>query len=368
MIKVFKIIKDVFQRLIIFSLLISSVFLFDGCKRTMDKEEFFGPGYAPAPEGFIVNSFLGTTVPAAGRLINFNNASVGKVGFEASFSHPVTWTITITGDNGAVKTLTGMSDTIAKLETFWSGGTSNHVQFNQGDSAKAVLTILGHDRTYTTPSFKIIQSRRYNGNIYGDIRHILMDDFESATTIRSLSGKFKDLGDGFVISGLSATHKISGLYSYRMMGTDLNSNSWLAGINTEPLDSAFKSAPFILTTDPNQLYINMYVYGTGKANSAITVKLYERDVEGSPYDQTVNDGYVYDIIVNWTGWKLVSIRYVDFKRASDPALGGNGNGLKEPNKVVGAALQLTSLPTFGKEVEAYFDFMMLTENGAFNPE
>jgi hypothetical protein len=126
-------------------------------------------------------------------------------------------------------------------------------------------------------------------------------------------------------------------------------------------------------TDPGDLYVNMYVYGVLNQTS-LQVKLYEIDdfanfpsvnpsyVYGNNQDS--NDGWIYDMTTNWTGWKLVSIPYSDFKRANDPVYGGNGNGVKEPNKVTGMAITLTSQDAYPSG-ELYIDMVNLTTYGPF---
>jgi hypothetical protein len=336
------------------------------CKRTLSDEEIFGPQYKPAPEGFAITSAFSANVATA----DFYSLPLTPVTFAATFSHEVSWTITITGQqSGAVKVITGLSNIINASNSVWDGGSSNNYFFIAGENATAVLTILGSTLTQNDV-INILAAKRYANQTFNGVKYTVIDDFErptgQASTFRWLDGAYKDLGDGTVISSKSTTIKMQGLQSHRFAGTDVNSNSWLAGINTEPINSDTGYA----TTDPSAYYVNLYVYGTGKANTSIQIKAYEMDdwsQLSATYDQANNDGYVYDIFVDWTGWKLVSARYADFKRSNDPAAGGNGNGIKEPNKIVGFSLGLNSQPTFGKEVEAYVDFMVVSEGGVFKP-
>ena len=234
-----------------------------------------------------------------------------------------------------------------------------------------VLTVLGFTGSESV-MVNVLSRKKYNTTYSNGIKYTVIDDFERpvglASTYRWLDGPFKDLGDGAgTVAGITTAQKVDGNASYGFSGTDVNSNSWLAGVNTDPINSMTLG---FATSDPAKYYVNLFVYGTGKANSSIQIKAYEVDdwsQVAATYDQTQNDGYVHDIIIDWTGWKLVSVRYADFKRSSDPVAGGNGNGIKEPHQIVGFALGLNSLPTFGKEVEAYVDFLVVTEGGPFKP-
>ena len=346
-------------------LIAASIFVFSGCKRTLKDSEIIGPNYAPAPEGFNVT---GNAFTASAASVDFWSSTVF---FSSAFSHNVTWTITIRGlQSGAVKTITGLSNVINASNSTWDGGASDVYFFKDGENAVATLTFLGSTITLDD-TINIIEQKLYNTSTFNGVKYQLIDDFEGyngdAQDGRWFDGAFSDLGDGTVIKGATTAIKVEGDKSYRFSGTDVNSNSWLAGINTDSINSIVN---LFTETDPDKFYVNLYVYGTGKEFSSIQVKAYEVDdyfPVNKKYNQANNDAYVADIMIDWVGWKLVSLRYADFKRGSDPAAGGNGNGIKEPQKVVGFALGLNSLPTFGKQVEAYVDFVIVTQGGPFKP-
>ena len=79
--------------------------------------------------------------------------------------------------------------------------------------------------------------------------------------------------------------------------------------------------------------------------------------------QSVSDGWIYDIIVDWNGWKQVSIPYSAFRAANDPLTGGGGNRIKQPGRISAVAVSLLSYPTTGEFVKSYIDFLTVTENG-----
>ena len=138
----------------------------------------------------------------------------------------------------------------------------------------------------------------------------------------------------------------------------------------------------IQTDNPENLYFNLYIRGTGQSNTAIELKAYELDSADSKADlasiigtyvynsgaQANNDGWIYDIVVDWEGWKLVSIPYSKFKPSSDLTTGGNGNRTKEPWKVTGMAVSLLSYPTPGLNVSADIDYVVISEGGPFVPK
>jgi hypothetical protein len=346
-------------------LLIFASLFFSDCKRTSKDLEILGPEYKPAPPGFAILTGLGISN-------SYPNFNPGTVYFTAGFSHEVTWTLTITGKvSGAKKVFTGLSSSLDASNTLWDGGASTDYFFRNLEEVDAVLTILGSDLS-SSLTVELVDVKPYNG-YYGGVKYTLIENFENSPTTRyyNIASPYRDQGDDPVVNGYSTTIKVQGNRSWRFQGKDKNSNSWVAGVTTDSLniDSAFRTS----TVSPEDFYINLYVYGTGKPNSSIQVKAYEIDNWSSytykyvKYDQTINDGWVYDIMIDWTGWKLISIRYSNFKRAADPVYGGNGNGIRQPQNITGFGLGLNSVPNFGMDVEAYVDFMVVTEGGPFKP-
>src|SRR5690554_631817 len=133
-----------FFRYVLTTFIVCAMLINAGCKRTLKNEEFFGPEYMPAPEGFYVES---DALNASTVNVNFG---VSEVIFSSSLSHVVTWTITITGaQSGAVKQITSLSDNINADNATWKGGSSNIYFFKKGEVATAVLSFLGTDLSYS---------------------------------------------------------------------------------------------------------------------------------------------------------------------------------------------------------------------------
>ena len=119
-------------------------------------------------------------------------------------------------------------------------------------------------------------------------------------------------------------------------------------------------------TDPDQMYINLYIFGTGRPNTTISVLAYENDAShpiGVNLNQALNDKLIYQIGVDWTGWKMVSFKYSGFRKPNTG--GGLGNNRLNPERLSGLALELDSYSAPGFDVEAYVDMISVTENGIF---
>jgi hypothetical protein len=341
--------------------------VFTNCKRTSKDEVMLGSNYQPASASFNVTSSLQAYKLSDNSTTNVGDFQYDSVYYKAKFNESVSWTLTISGlTSGATKTITGLSDSLDYTNAIWSGNSTSPRFFVNGEQAVAELSFLGSSiavKDTITLSSAIV----YGGKTINGVKHIFVDGFEGSGKILETSHDFAD--DPYNFYGVNGDTSIDGSFSYKFGGLDVNSNSWLSGSNTRLTALYGFISPTL--TNPEELFVNIYVFGTGKANTSVQLKLYEQETLPVPsydqYKQDQNDGYVYDIAVEWIGWKLVSARYSDFKRANDPATGGNGNGIKEPWKVSGVGYNLNCFPTPGKEVGAYVDYLILTEKGKFIP-
>jgi hypothetical protein len=366
---------------IIFSvaLFLSTLILFSGCKKKT--EDFLGPEYNKAPGDLVFTGNItghGFDAFNVVKLSGFHfyptaatsiNIGTNYQYYVAKFNHTVRWTITISSwKTHAQKVLTGYSDYIDESNSIWDGGSSNDYFFGYNttnDSVEVKLTVQGSDLV-AIDTIKLTGMKIYT-DVFNGINHILIDDFEGTAPLTAFSPFYPDLDDlGGGNFGNNAYNGIKnqGNFSYRMYGKDMNNNTYIGSNNTPTLNDIPSGT--ITETDPNEVYINLYIYGAGRANTTVSVIAFENDANqamGTTFNQTINDKYIYQIGVDWTGWKLVSFRYSAFKRPNTGA--GLGNNHKNPEKLSGLALELDSYPTPGYEVEGFVDMVVVTENGVF---
>lgn len=320
---------------------------------------------------------------------------------QSTFSQEVTWNLEIYQPlTGAKKIIEGTSAQLDETNALWDGTTSNNILFvaigasDPTDSVFITLSFLGTDQTFT-------QRAKFRGGVGGATApggyeayfqakggmFLLIDDFDNHSiydgtneyTDSRLRQEFFDAVDGTVVLENSYEHAANLNRSFHYKGTDKNKNAYVGGINTFSLESISKTNAAesrIPNVDPSDLYFNFFVYGVSN-QTTLQVKVYELEntqnyqsvTPSFVYDseaQKNNDAWTYDVITNWTGWKLVSVKYSAFKRANDPNLGGNGNGIKEPNRISGLAITLTSQDAFPSG-EAYIDFVNFTTYYPFVP-
>ena len=363
----------------------SLVLLFTAaCKRekTVGDEEKFASSNFAVLTAFDVNKAN----------VNFtisNLKTLDPLFFSATFNEEVSWTIHIEGDSStATKDIKGKSTVIDINNAVWQGESNGPIQFSKEDTCTVSLTILGVEKPIVLAKKIYIGAMwsQHNRKIDG-VRYFVVEDFEDQSSAKAMTSVSTDQADnGSPAYAFINGSRAQGLKSLHMQGFDANGNGWLISANhlllTEIVsaNTVADTAKNLSSTNPNDFYFNIYIKGYGKANTTIELKAYEVDSAESKLDlfniikagyvyttaqQGTNDGWIYDIVVDWEGWKLVSIPYNKFRAANDLAFGGNGNRIKEPWKITGLAVSLLAFPTVNVEVEADVDNIVLTEGGPY---
>lgn len=351
------------------------------CNRT--KEEFLGPQNKPASSGFTITGFTLTTSGIGNGLFD---RSIGLYVL-AQYNQNVSWKITYTGvSSGAIKTIYGTSSKLDSTNNMWRGESGNDFLFSN-ESVLMELKVVGYDSVYTDNTIFLSKTDLYNNKVRNNIRTIIVDAMEgdAATDTSKFDNPYSDLEpqEKAVFGAITryAEHKIQGSYSYFMKGQDFNYNSYVGGTNTYTLQSL---AGKINQTNPNDVFVNFYVYGFGTPNTALNVILYEMDTltkrdntalrwgvnyngpnNNFTFDTNVNDLWQLLVPVDWKGWKLVSLRYNQFRKHNTK--GKAGNNIMEPHKLSGMAIELSSSPELvTTEVKTAIDFVTITEGGPFS--
>ena len=326
-------------------------------------------------------------------------ATYNEAYFSATtFSEEVTWEVTITGNvSGAVKSINGTGTKVDNSTAKWFAGRStNEYFFQENESFKAELSIVSLDTVYTIDGLTFGKEFDWHLETYNGVKHIIVEHFnsdvdEGVDTLPSRNGLndvSTDSQDPEIEVGLSDM-RVEGEKGYSMYGTDDNFNGWLVSKNHARLLELLSAEsvldlPISADVSPDELYFNIYIYGDKNyASTTIELKVYEVDdprfgtrdalrafamssdatASLSSNSQAISDGWIYDVIVNWSGWKQVSIPYSAFRAANDPLTGGGGNRIKQPGRISGVAISLLSYPTTGEFVKSYVDFLTITENG-----
>jgi hypothetical protein len=309
------------------------------------------------------------------------------------FSEEVTWEIVITGlSSGAVKLINGTGNLLNSESTNWMYGRStNEYFFQENEEVQSELNIVGLDTVYSINGVKFGAEFDWHMKTVAGVKHIVIDKFnydvdfgiDTIPTRSGLNDASTDQADPDIVTELSEM-RVEGLKSFSMYGTDNNNNGWLASKNHERLlellaDSSLADLPISADVDASNLFVSAFVYGDPSyPNTTVEFKIYEADAHytgsrdelrefaldsESLLNQPKSDGWIYDVVVNWSGWRHVVVPYSAFRAANDPNSGGGGNRVKQSGRISAMAISLLSYPSTGDYVKTYVDFVTITENG-----
>ncbi|GAL84306.1 hypothetical protein CHU_1278 [Sporocytophaga myxococcoides] len=334
----------------IFYYVIPLLLFFSACQKE-EKKDFIGPEYKAASSGFnLVSNF-------SLNLSNVNFATGDQQFFKAQFNEKVTWTIELKGlTSQAVKTITGLSDKVDESNSLWLGTHDDLLFFKSGEEVEAILSILGFNDTYKL-NFKITKARIYPGATemgsgFEGFKYDNRDWFYSPYPKRTVGEKV-------------STPVIEGNYAFKLSGIDDNYDYYIGSVRRTLPDN-------FLTSATKDFYVNVFVYGNGSNTSKLKVSLMHDSDSKLPYGipenylGTKDDAYEYEVSLNFTGWKLISIKYSLFTRTPDKDFGGSGPNIKDPGKLVFVDFALLT-KTVGEKAEVVLDYPTITFDKPFKP-
>lgn len=366
--------------------------LFFSCK----KDKFLGPELIGAGADFDKNIKFEITQnnesldsEGQGELERIVFSKYDTASFSSSkFSSSVSWSIEVTGyTSGAVAKFSGLSDEISGENAIWSlGRSSNESFFQKNEFIKCDLKIIGLDTLYSIDSLFFRMPYDWNNKTYNGVRHTVVDAFDedNPKSGEGLDASSPDRLDGDVVLSVGDNNHVQGSGALLMAGVDLNNNGWISSKNHDRLielaaSSQLSKMPVDSNALASELYFNLYVYGDSDyPGASIQLRVYEAEIDSlnsvdklreyanqelSTLGDNVNvsDTWIYNVKVDWEGWKLVSVPYDKFKINNEPL--GNGNKIKEPKKISAMMVSLLSDPTPGYELKTYIDFLTITDGG-----
>ena len=338
-----------------------------------EKTDFIGPAYISAPAGFAVTNFTSSSTS-----INlFSPAS--KVSFNATFSSTVSWILTITGQqSGAVSTITGTSNGLSNLE--WKGVQNNIYFFRKGENVTVTLSFYGNIYTASSSSIHLLGVPNFPSiglfSQYGDFEipsQVLPyyatpnNHYSSFWASFNFPDSIPHMAQGIDSAAVdyngNKVHSVQGLYYYYIKGLG-NQSSYVSGLQYY---GALIPSSSTLPADPSQVWVNMYIYGTGDANNSVDLEYQEADAGHTTYTANQDDAWVAHLTLDHKGWKLFSIKYSDLVITSNTLFGGSGNHVMEPNRIASWDIVLIKKSNPNSPVEVYFDYPIITKGGPFIP-
>lgn len=291
------------------------------------------------------NSYIGPFSITQAFAINNTTVSFGSsVYFTGEFNRIKSWTITITGTtSGATRVITGNSTTLSNANASWDG-SSDVPYFFRSETCEAVLSFPDTSLTQSV-TFTIATPKTHPG--------YLIDDFEAAsfgTYLGSYTGTYFDAPDqaSSIIELYNFSPAPQGNKVVRFDCNDVNSSYYTGGVYHNSVGSNYG----IPSMSNDSLYLNLFIYGYAGGNAALSIEVKESDGDSWQPAQ---------IAVNWTGWKLVSMKYSQMSNNA-----GTGNVTRETNKINAINFSMNSVPQ-GLNCRALIDYMIFTQGSALKP-
>lgn len=277
-----------------------------------------------------------------------------SVYFSAVLSKTTPWQLRIVGEvSGAEKIVTGLSKTIDATAYTWDGSTTNLPMFKT-ENCRVELTFSGQPDTLVT-QVKVLQPKVNSGFLVADFD----SGFNPGWTFYFQSGL--DMNFAIVTDGTSP----QGNKHYNMQGT-VDWDYLIGLVNFKA--SAYGSSTYPLNSNPDNVYFNVMIYGDPVLTNSIVLFQFEEDEDGNgTFSGASEDMYSLEVPVNWTGWKLVSIKYSDIPSLSSgvptPA---NGNAVHNSDRISSINMLHLANPASG-QARSKLDYLIFTENGPLQP-
>ncbi|MBC7389350.1 MAG: hypothetical protein H7329_09080 [Opitutaceae bacterium] len=336
--------------------------------------------------------------------VNFSDSIGRTVNFKGKFDKTVNWKISIVGlKSGANKTFSGTSTDLNTL-AIWNGAQDSLYFFRDNEKVVAHLSIDNSEIARDT--ILIIKRKNENSNqialfpkyvrlddcinrgsqffyIVGyDIEPSPITDMDPSVRV-DMKGIIEGVGDSS-INLLPNSRYQGGLTNskfFYLKGQDVSTRiqtesgpdyyiGRLQSVNLKDSTKAGNRLTFGNTPDicgkpsqygknvtqlmehagsPDNLYFNVFVYGNNDG-SKINYIIQEDDNNDGFFEPLFGDeSYEKAILVDFKGWKLFSLKYSDFTKATfrDPVDGidrtnGNGNGRQNIPNIIHVQFELVS--------------------------
>ncbi len=295
-----------------------------GCKHD-DLEDFYGTSFCPTTVDFQFDQNLQVSTTD----VDFTSENLTVT---ASFNEEVPWKVHIVGVNSGAEYM--VEDTSSSVNFDWDGSSDN-VYFFQNESCTVTLEIKCQD------------DQVHNINISATKVHsgILVSDFDGGGLVPNASYVFWDPGEEVFAGTESSMKTVQGTTYYTMSGNDALGPSlyYIGGFGLN-LGSSFG-----LPAGADTVYYNAFVNGSGTAAYTAIVKESDGDV------------FSYQILIDWQGWKLLSIPYSDFNADNT-----SGGGIKNPENCNSTEVVLVANPAESQAV-FHVDYIVFTTGEPFKP-
>lgn len=272
---------------------------------------------------------------------------ISNIYFTAKFSGQVSWILTLKGNNShAAYTIKNTSNELNISNAKWEGHANTLPSFDI-EPVTATLTFVNTTDTLTTEINLVGKQNIFN-------QGILISDFSSAAKIGTGWSK-----DWPLIGNTNSDYTKPDGNNYLLMsgkpwqGSPITPYVNFLKIPANQADGASPTAAYFpLVAEQSRVYFNVYVYATETPDTWLKIMFFD-----------ANGTRSMNIRPDWTGWKIISIKY------SDLTLEGTGNAVGDPSKISSMQFVLLSdaVPSESVSVTSAFDHATFTIDQPFQP-
>lgn len=345
----------------IYILIISIMFL--GCR----KDEIEGPELQDIFGDFEILEGL----TASRDTVNF---AIGEtVDFNARLTIRTDWELRVVGlESGAVKVIEGREREIDGTTTNWNG-TITFAPLFGNENCATFLTFKNHPDTLVGDTVFVSDIKPES------LIDVLVSDFTTGTGWGSFAEAAavnqQLVGNYFVQDPLSSSPSFievgapEGTGHWRMTHNNI-SNIFICGANIASSAVAAPTGDYLEfgTTNPDNVYINMLVHGFGDGNTRLSIGMQEDDNLDGTYDRFAEGTYNTEILVDWQGWKVVSIPLSSFNLSTVGGFGNiDGTGQQDIDRILSMEFLLLASEGSTGFVGFGLDYINFTRYSAWNP-
>lgn len=273
-----------------------------------------------------------------------------EVHFFAEFTKLCDWEIVIRGKiSGAQKTISGKSRNLNIPPTVWNGSTTIFPVFRT-EPCIATLKIKDVADTFNV-NIGINGVRKPQG--------LLISDFETGMNAKWTS--FLQSGANMDFKIKTDANAVEGKSYLNMAGT-VNWD-WLIGL-IDFNAIAYGTAPtFNLSSISDDVYFNCLIWGAGNNvnTSRVLFQFKEDDNGNGVFDPSSDDQFDKEIIVDWSGWKLISFKYNSLQHLVNGVPAANNGNNKHNSQSINKVSMLHLANPSGGFASSKIDFIIFTE-------
>lgn len=239
----------------------------------------------------------------------------------------------------------------------WRGGHNGLQFFNTGDSCLVELSFYGSDMVERDT---IVINKAFDFKT-DDVLDVFPNNFDTSVNGGWWFGPIKKAKD-------PAIKPIQGSDYLYLEGTAPSASVYVGGASygawsSSPIRMFSSELGDTVSASSDQVWFNVYAYGTGDTESELYITLFEDDGKQGQAKNTF-DGIQVKLTFEHQGWKLFSFKYSDIPFKTFNAT--EGNNIREPHRIVlwDVALQVK---TAGNSASGIIDFPIMTVGGPFDP-